>query len=46
MTLFSQLVTNKKALIGMAILAIVILVAIFAPHPRGFPGGSPRSGGE
>ncbi|HEY9011236.1 MAG TPA: ABC transporter permease [Devosia sp.] len=31
MSLFSQLATNKKALIGMAILAIVILVAIFAP---------------
>ena len=31
MSLFSQLATNKKALIGMAILAIIILIAIFAP---------------
>lgn len=31
MTLFRQLLQNKKALIGVTILAIVILVAVFAP---------------
>lgn len=31
MKLFAQLLHNRKALIGLAILAIVILVAIFAP---------------
>ena len=31
MTLLTQLLRNKKALVGVAILVIVILVAIFAP---------------
>jgi peptide/nickel transport system permease protein len=31
MQLFSQLLQNKKALVGVIILAIIILVAIFAP---------------
>jgi len=31
MPLFSQLLQNKKALVGVVILAVIILVAIFAP---------------
>ena len=31
MTLFRQLLSNRKAMVGLTILAIVVLVAIFAP---------------